>query len=424
MAAPFTSFEPLLSYLSELNQLQAQKQYSRPRIIKKLETESDYQIQIYKEYGDFSSYEFCILKPARAYKSLVQLVVELKQDHFKKVFQFNANDIDIEDIHWEYYEDENILVLNVPKKQELCYNLMDFTLPGFFNFGSPFVGQNSLFGAAPRRLSHIFTELEDDLTRAKYQKEAEEAAQVARWKQEEPKLRAQYQKEAEEAALIGRLKQAEAADNAMARSIAAKEAEAENKEIERLEREGQLRAQREYERAKKEAENRAKQRADALKRKKELKKMNEARQKEEQQRRDEHDKLVQQQQKFLQKLLDNMFADPLLELKKEQQEKDKIAVPREESLETQKARAAELEPEPLDGDDVTDAKDVEMGEPPAAKSEGTAPAKSTSSEKSAKKPKNTAASMSESSSESKHHTTLEDVDDDEFVVFRKKFSPN
>ncbi|KAG7193358.1 uncharacterized protein KQ657_000775 [Scheffersomyces spartinae] len=416
MASSFSSFEPLLTYLSELNQWQAQKQFSRPRIIKKLETESDYQIQIYKEYGDFSSYEFCVLKPARAYKSLVQLLVELREDHFKKVFQFNSNDIDIHSIHWEYYEDENILVLNIPKKQDLCYNLMDFTLPGFFNFGGPFVGQTAIFNSPQRKQSHIFTELEDDLIRAQYQKEAEEAAQVARWKQEEPAIRAQYQKEAEEAALIGRLKQAEAADNEMARKVAEDEAkqqdELDNKELQRLEREGQIRAQKEYERAKKEAANRAKQRAEAQKRRKELREMNKARQEEEQKRREEHDKLVEQQQKFLQNLLSNMYADPLLELRKEQKEREKV--PRSSSKDgntkkQQQERAAELQPEPLDGDD-DEGEDVSMSEPGAEKSE--------------KKKEEQISSRSSSSSKATYHPTIEDVDDDEYVVFRKKFGSN
>ncbi|GEQ69971.1 hypothetical protein JCM33374_g3647 [Metschnikowia sp. JCM 33374] len=106
--------------LSALHRLQ-QEQYhqhlvsQKPKVVKKIETEEFYQIQIFKQNGNFSSYE---LKVMRTFgnQNLVNLVVESRLDGFRKVFQFREIDIDIQKIDWQQFKNDNVLVLNIPKK--------------------------------------------------------------------------------------------------------------------------------------------------------------------------------------------------------------------------------------------------------------------------------------------------------------------
>ncbi|GEQ66389.1 hypothetical protein JCM33374_g52 [Metschnikowia sp. JCM 33374] len=106
--------------LSALHRLQ-QEQYhqhlvsQKPKVVKKIETEDFYQIQIFKQNGNFSSYE---LKVMRTFgnQNLVNLVVESRLDGFRKVFQFREIDIDIQKIDWQQFKNDNVLVLNIPKK--------------------------------------------------------------------------------------------------------------------------------------------------------------------------------------------------------------------------------------------------------------------------------------------------------------------
>lgn len=119
-----TSPVSLFDALSTLHQLQQQQyqeqlQAQRPKIIKKVETEDVYQIQFFKESGNFNSYEVKVLRTL-GNSNVVNLVIESEADEFRKVFQFNLDDIDVRQIDWEYYQLENVLVLNIPKKVKYC----------------------------------------------------------------------------------------------------------------------------------------------------------------------------------------------------------------------------------------------------------------------------------------------------------------
>ncbi|EGW30205.1 uncharacterized protein SPAPADRAFT_63818 [Spathaspora passalidarum NRRL Y-27907] len=86
---------------------------SRPRVVKKLETEDEFQIQIYKPYGNFNNYEVRVVK---ATPPIVKVIISSAQDKFRQEFQFNVNYIDIENINWQWYKSRNILCLNIPKR--------------------------------------------------------------------------------------------------------------------------------------------------------------------------------------------------------------------------------------------------------------------------------------------------------------------
>lgn len=110
--------------LSNLHRMQLQQHREqlaapRPKITKKVETEEGFQIQIHKASGNFNSYEVKVLK-AYGNPRLVNIVIESSADEFSKVFQFSLEDIEVSEIDWEYYERENVLVLNIPKKVKFC----------------------------------------------------------------------------------------------------------------------------------------------------------------------------------------------------------------------------------------------------------------------------------------------------------------
>ena len=97
-----------------------------PKILKKVETEDQYQIQIFKDHGDFTSYEVKAVKSQRSFSfqgyqpELLDITIQSNDDNFLKTFQFDLNDIDVSSIDWEWYKDENVLVLNIPKKRKVC----------------------------------------------------------------------------------------------------------------------------------------------------------------------------------------------------------------------------------------------------------------------------------------------------------------
>lgn len=89
------------------------KENTRPRIVKKLETEDEFQIQIFKPYGNFQNYEVSVVK---ANPPIVNVVISSVQDNFQTSIPFNINYIDIQNINWQWYKSENTLVLNIPKR--------------------------------------------------------------------------------------------------------------------------------------------------------------------------------------------------------------------------------------------------------------------------------------------------------------------
>ncbi|MDC6271785.1 hypothetical protein PP707_05760, partial [Acetobacter pasteurianus] len=95
-------------------QQQALPPSARPRVVKKLETEDEFQIQIYKPYGNFNNYEVQVI---RQQPPLIKIVISgPRQDNFKVENTFNLNYIDIDNINWRWNKRENILSLNIPKK--------------------------------------------------------------------------------------------------------------------------------------------------------------------------------------------------------------------------------------------------------------------------------------------------------------------
>lgn len=98
----------------ERRESERQRQLRKPRIIKKVETEDAYQLQIFKEQGNFNSYEVqAVKKPGNR----VHLVIVSEEDDFQKIFEFSLNEIEVSQIDWEWYKSENVLVLNIPKKK-------------------------------------------------------------------------------------------------------------------------------------------------------------------------------------------------------------------------------------------------------------------------------------------------------------------
>ena len=47
---------------------------------------------------------------------IVNVVISSVQDNFKTVLPFNVNYIDIDNINWQWYKQQNVLVLNIPKR--------------------------------------------------------------------------------------------------------------------------------------------------------------------------------------------------------------------------------------------------------------------------------------------------------------------
>lgn len=138
-SSPLSNFQDLFTSLESLQRFQQYQNWlqreSRPKIIKKVEAEDRFQIQIFKENGNFDSYEVKVLRhPYHA--KVVNLVLESQADNFLKVFQFKIDDIEVHEINWEYFEHENVLVLNVPKRAKFCSDDMAMAFLTSF-FGSP-----------------------------------------------------------------------------------------------------------------------------------------------------------------------------------------------------------------------------------------------------------------------------------------------
>ncbi|KAI3405105.2 hypothetical protein KGF56_002061 [Candida oxycetoniae] len=120
--------QPLIHYYSprpsqlQIQPYKQQQPSARPRVVKKLETEDEYQIQIYKPYGNFNNYEVQVVK---AQPPLIKIVISAPADNFKISNTFNLNYIDIENINWRWYKSENILCLNIPKKLHYIHSSIE-----------------------------------------------------------------------------------------------------------------------------------------------------------------------------------------------------------------------------------------------------------------------------------------------------------
>lgn len=165
------TLDSLQQYQQYQQMLQQQQQDTRPKITKKVEAEDKYQIQIFKKSGNFNSYEVRVLRtgyPLHKTLGLVNLVIESVEDDFKKVFQFNLDDIDVNNIGWEYFKDDNVLVLNVPKKVKYCSD----------DFANSLL--SSLFGVPEARVPEAVCHVDNKVLKKSKKAERKEARELRR----------------------------------------------------------------------------------------------------------------------------------------------------------------------------------------------------------------------------------------------------
>lgn len=89
-------------------------QMSKPSSVKQIEIADSYRIQIAKKYGDFNGYEIRVIRDSAGD---YLLKIEGNNDHFTKLYQLNPEEIEIGEIDWKWFRNENILVLNIPKRE-------------------------------------------------------------------------------------------------------------------------------------------------------------------------------------------------------------------------------------------------------------------------------------------------------------------
>lgn len=262
-----------------------QQQDNKPKIIKKVEAEDKYQIQIFKKYGNFNSYEVKVLRgtrPAR-HTNLVNLVIESAEDDFKKVFQFSLDDIEVSEISWEYFKDENVLVLNVPKKVRHCSDDLESLISSLFgaqaqsqlgHFGpqfgqSPQLAYQCSRGKSARELEQRRADeqlAEARRARREAKEQAKEQARRERAKVQELKRQAEEARKQQAREEEARKQQAreDEARREEARRQEARRAEIRKAETERAKRVEQEKAKRTAAvRARKEAEAKAREEAEA-----------------------------------------------------------------------------------------------------------------------------------------------------------------
>lgn len=384
--SPLYDFNTLFHTLDSVNQYQQQQllqqQYEalRPKIVKKVETEDKYQIQIFKKQGNFNLYEVKVLRNAAYSSSLINLVIESRRDDFRRVFQFNLNDIEVGDIDWEYFQDDNVLVLNVPKKVKYCADDYVNTLLA------------SMLGAQACAPCHERKHKHRSHRKLKNER-AEAAARAEAEKAEKARIEAAQAEAARiEAARI------EAARIEAAKAEAVRKAEAQRKaraeEARRLEK-----ARKEEEKAQKVAQEKARRLAEVRARKEQAKK-EKARSSEEEARKEQ----LQKQQEFLQSLFGGFFPGAVFP---EPQAATKVPVQKTPQKHAKQAvYESEVPSEPL-----TDSE-------PESETESIHSDVSTDSRSSLKR---SGEDLSSGVDKLHRHPSLEEVEDEEFVMFRKKF---
>lgn len=412
--SPLYDFNTLFHTLDSVNQyqqaqqlLQQQYEASRPKIVKKVETEDNYQIQIFKKQGNFNSYEVKVLRNA-AYgnSNLINLVIESRRDEFRKVFQFNLSDIEVSEIDWEYFESDNVLVLNVPKKVKYCADdYVNSLLAGIFGLpGAPAVQQ------PPQSCTHCHHGANERKHRHKERRHRDREAKAIET--------ARAEAEKAEAARI------EAAKAEAARIQAAR-AEAEKKAAEeRARREAELKARREAEeKARREAEERAKKIAqEKARRIAEVRAKKEAeavarRQREEEERREQ----LRKQQEFVQALFGNVFPGfQFVTPETQRQEAESQPTPRAESS---NANSVQIPIQPAEKPQVAENtfEDNEAVTGSESESETESIQSDISTPDSRASLKRSGDDLAGSAEKLHRHPSLEEVEDEEFVMFRKKF---
>ena len=114
-----------LQYQLELER-QAEKEQKRERLqnmrtsrntvvnVEQAENDDCLQIQLFKDYGTFASYEVRVVKKS----GKVFLKIESNKDHFFKMYEMNTKALDMGKINWKWFRDENALIISIPKIKE------------------------------------------------------------------------------------------------------------------------------------------------------------------------------------------------------------------------------------------------------------------------------------------------------------------
>ncbi|KAF3994194.1 hypothetical protein FT663_00164 [Candidozyma haemuli var. vulneris] len=398
--SPLYDFNTLFHTLDSVNQyqqaqqlLQQQYEASRPKIVKKVETEDKYQIQIFKKQGNFNTYEVKVLRNA-AYgdSNLINLVIESRRDDFRKVFQFSLNDIEVGDIDWEYFEADNVLVLNVPKKVKYCAD--DYV-------NSLLASMLGLPGHQGPPCSPCHGERKE--RKHKHRRER-------RHRDKEARLEA-ARAEAAEAEAKAKAARIEAAKAEAARAEEAARLEAARREAARREAERQRAAEQKAkraaeEKAKKVAEEKARRLAAVrAKKQEEL-----AKQRSEEQER--FNEQLQKQQEFIYSLFGG--ALPGFQFARPQAQPEKVPEPREAAPQKQESKKQAI-PDPVEDSEPLTGSDTDIeSETESIHSDISTPDSRSSLKRSGE-------DLSGSAEKLHRHPSLEEVEDEEFVMFRKKF---
>lgn len=420
----FTSLFDTLQSLQQFQnyQMQLQAQETRPKIVKKVETEDAYQIQIFKKSGNFNSYEVKVLRNAYPYhhnkSNLVNLVIESEEDEFRKVFQFNLQDIDVNAIDWEYHKAQNVLVLNVPKKVHYCSD----------DYPNSFLA--SLLGVPQpmRCVSCGSFPMKQDYSLGSRQSEAEERAEESESERRKLEREIRRQEDAELAASRKAERERRAAELARIAEEEAKKAELARQEAARKAEE----ARKKQEHARKVAEERA--RREALVRQRKQEEERRRQQEERKKREEEYRKNFAQQQEIIKQLFGgNVFPfgnfvvppEPKLEVEPEKVENNKSEEFQQldgskPEIRTQKEATKEDSNLVSNKKEVNDHSEAELSETESINSDAEEEAASASNASTPSSKSST--DDSDASMKKLHkHPSLEEVEDEEFVMFRKKF---
>lgn len=219
-----------------------------PKILKKVETEDQYQIQIFKDHGDFTSYEVKAVKSQQSFSfqgyqpELLDIIIQSKNDNFLKTFQFDLNDIDVSSIDWEWYKDDNVLVLNIPKKRKVC----DDTFASIFGIPQLYYKESQ-----PTDMDYAAYKANEDARSKKIEAEQRKA--------EEKAIRVAHERVRREALVKARKEEAERAQREKAERAEKEKAQREKAQIEKTQREKAQREKAEKERAQREQSQKAKE---------------------------------------------------------------------------------------------------------------------------------------------------------------------
>lgn len=85
---------------------------SKPRVTQ-FASADNYNIQIFKELGDFYGYEVKVIRrlPGECY-----LKIKGNHDNFERVYEIDPTLVNVDDIDWKWFKEQNVLALKIPKR--------------------------------------------------------------------------------------------------------------------------------------------------------------------------------------------------------------------------------------------------------------------------------------------------------------------